>query len=182
MPVYIALLRGVNLGPNKRMKMEKLRESFNGMGLEQVQTYIQSGNVVFKAGRVSQAALCRKLEARIIADFGFSSSVITRTQEELGQAIERNPFVKKRGVDSTRLHVTFLADEPERSVLEELKGLTKHPDESICLGREIFLHLPNGMAKSSLTNNPLERRLLKIATTRNWNTVSQLYEICRACR
>jgi uncharacterized protein (DUF1697 family) len=182
MPVYVALLRGVNLGPNKRMKMEKLRESFNGLGLDQVQTYIQSGNVVFKAARVSQAALCRKLEAAIIADFGFSSSVITRTQEEIGQAIETNPFVKKSGIDLTRLHVTFLAVAPEASVLEELKGLTKPPDESICQGREIFLHLPNGMAKSSLTNNPLERRLLKISTTRNWNTVSQLYKMCQACR
>src|SRR5579863_3651544 len=171
MPIYVALLRGINLGPHKRMKMERLRESFRAMGLGQVQTYIQSGNVVFKAGRMSHTALCRKIEARIVADFGFPAPVIIRTREELGKTIESNSFCKRSGIDLTKLHVTFLADPPEASALEELKRLTVLPDESICLGREIFLHLPNGMAKSSLTNNPLERRLLKMATTRNWNTV-----------
>ena len=182
MPIYVALLRGVNLGPHKRMKMEKLRESFNAMELDQVQTYIQSGNVVFKTARVSPATLSRKIEERIVADFGFSSSVILRTRDELEKAMENNPFSKRRGVDVTRLHVTFLAAAPETGVLEELKGLTKTPDESICLGREIFLHLPNGMGKSSLMNNPLERRFLKLSTTRNWNTVNQLYEMCQACK
>ena len=182
MPVYVALLRGVNLGPYKRMKMEKLRESFNGMGLEQVQTYIQSGNVVFQASKGSPAALCRKIEARILSDFGFPAPVIIRTREELSRAIENNPFLTKHGTDPAKLHLTFLAEAPEPAALAELKGLTKSPDESVCLGREIFLHLPNGMAKSSLMNNPLERRLLKLSTTRNWKTVSQLDEMCQACR
>ncbi|HEY6337813.1 MAG TPA: DUF1697 domain-containing protein [Candidatus Sulfotelmatobacter sp.] len=182
MPIYVALLRGVNLGPHKRMKMEKLRVSVGALGFEQIQTYIQSGNVIFKAGKASPAALCRKIEDRIVADFGFPAAVIVRTRDELGESIESNPFCKRRGIDLKYLHVTFLADAPEPSALEELKGLTVSPDESICVGREIFLHLPNGMARSSLTNNPIERRLLKAATTRNWNTVNQIYEMCRACR
>lgn len=182
MPIYVALLRGINLGPHKRMKMERLRESFNAMGFEQVQTYIQSGNVVFKAGRISPTALCKKIEERIVADFGFPAPVILRTREELAKTIQSNSFCKRRGIDLTRLHVTFLAEVPDSPALEELKRLTVFPDESMCLGKEIFLHLPNGMAKSSLTNNPIERRLLKAATTRNWNTVNQIYELCEACR
>ena len=71
MPVYVALLRGINMGPHKRMKMERLRESFAAMGFDNVQTYIQSGNVVFKAGKISPATLCRKIEEKILADFGF---------------------------------------------------------------------------------------------------------------
>jgi uncharacterized protein (DUF1697 family) len=74
MPVYVAMLRGINLGPHKRIKMDRLRESFEGLGFEQVKTYIQSGNVVFRAGRASAEALGKKIEDRIVSDFGFSSS------------------------------------------------------------------------------------------------------------
>jgi uncharacterized protein (DUF1697 family) len=181
MPVYVALLRGINLGPHKRMNMEKLRESFAALGFERVQTYIQSGNVVFQAGRVSQAALRKQIEEKILRDFGFPAPVITRTQQELGWAMENNPFLRRRSIDLTRLHLIFLADAPRPSALKELEGLTVLPDESCCAGKEIYLHLPNGMGRSSLTNNPVERRHLKAATTRNWNTVTQLYEMCLAC-
>ena len=181
MPIYVALLRGVNLGPHKRMKMEKLRESFTALGLQQVQTYIQSGNVIFKAAKTSPVTLCKKIEDRILADFGFPAPVIVRTHEELGKTIEGNPFLKRRGIDLTRLHVMFLVDAPTQEAQKPLIGLTTAPDESCCVGREIYLYLPNGMGKSSLMNNPVERRWLKASTTRNWNTVNALYEMCQAC-
>jgi uncharacterized protein (DUF1697 family) len=181
MPVYVALLRGVNLGPNKRMKMEKLRASCEALGFTQVQTYIQSGNVVFKAAKTAPAKLAKKIEERIVRDFGFSAAVLVRTREEIGCLIEKNPFLKKTD-DGARLHAVFLAEVPAAEILKEFAGLTTLPDESRCIEREVFLYLPNGMGKSSLIHNPLERKLLKGATTRNWNTVKQLHAMCQACK
>jgi uncharacterized protein (DUF1697 family) len=181
MLTYVALLRGINLGPSKRVKMDALRKSFESLGLKSVQTYIQSGNVVFKAGKTSSAALRKKIEARITSDFGFSSLTILRSRDELGKIVEMNPFVKQHGASPEKLHVIFLAETPEPAVLKQLEGLTKAPDESCCLGQEIYLHLPNGYAHSSLLHNSLERKLLTLATTRNWRTVSNVYQMCLDC-
>jgi uncharacterized protein (DUF1697 family) len=180
MLTYVALLRGINLGSNKRVKMDALRKSFESLGLKNVQTYIQSGNVVFKAGKTSSAALRKKIEARITSDFGFSSLTILRSQEELGKVVKANPFIK-RDTSPEKLHVIFLAETPEPAALKQLEGLTKAPDESCCLGQEIYLHLPNGYAHSSLLHNPLERKFLTLATTRNWRTVSNVYQMCLDC-
>ncbi len=182
MPTYVAMLRGINLGPHKRGKMDALRKSLESLGLKSVQTYIQSGNVIFKAGKTSSAALRRKIEKRFTGDFGFSCLTILRSQEELGKAIQANPFVKRPGASPEHLHVIFLSETPEAGVLKQLEGLTKAPDESCCLGQEIYLHLPNGFAQSSLIHNPLERKLLTRATTRNWRTVNNVYQMCLDCK
>jgi uncharacterized protein (DUF1697 family) len=181
MPIYVALLRGINLGGHKKIKMDRLRTLFEGLGFTQVQTYIQSGNVVFRAGKFSPAGLSSKIEERILKDFGFSVLVLLRTGDEIGMTIKNNPFLKNRGIDQEKLHVTFLPGPPETSVLKELEGLTTAPDQSCCIGKEVYLYLPNGMGQSSLANNPLERRLLKRATTRNWRTVNQIYQMCVDC-
>jgi uncharacterized protein (DUF1697 family) len=181
MPTYVAMLRGINLGPNKRVRMEALRKSFESIGLKNVQTYIQSGNVIFKSRKTSVAALRKKIEAQITSDFGFSALTILRTQEELGRVINGNPLLKQAGASHEKLHVIFLSETPERDVLKQLESLTKSPDASCCLNQEIYLHLPNGFAQSSMIHNPLERKLLTRATTRNWRTVSNIYQMCLDC-
>ena len=178
MPVYVAMLRGINVGPHKRIKMDLLRESFGALGFERVKTYIQSGNVVFQAGKASSAALGKKIEARIESDFGFSASVIVRTSAELGEIIAANPFLKQRGVDHEKLHVTFLSEPPAAPALKKLAEFTVAPDQSRCLGREIFLHLPNGFSASSLWKVPWEKALAVVTTTRNWRTVNAIYQMC----
>ena len=180
MAVYVAMLRGINVGGHKRIKMEPLRKSFEALGFEQVKTYIQSGNVVFSTAKLSPAGLSKRIEESILRDFGHSVSVISRTLDEMGETIETNPFLKKRGIDPTKLHVMFLPESPVPSDLKQLEGLTAAPDQSRCLGKEIYLYLPNGVAES-LANNPLERRLLKRGTIRNWRTVSNLYQMCLDC-
>ncbi|MFZ1158488.1 MAG: DUF1697 domain-containing protein [Candidatus Sulfotelmatobacter sp.] len=181
MPTYVAMLRGINLGPHKRVKMEALRKSFESAGLRNVQTYIQSGNVVFKAGKTSSATLRKKIEEQITGDLGFSSLTILRSQEELGKVIKANPFLKQAGANHEGLHVIFLPKPPETDVLKQLQSLTKAPDESCCLGQEIYLHLPNGFSRSSMMNNPIERKFLVQATTRNWRTVNNIYQMCLGC-
>lgn len=93
MPVYVALLRGINLGGHKKIKMEELRASLAAMGFDDVKTYIQSGNVVFKTAKISDKALSRKIEATILSKFGHSVSVIIRTADEIKQVIANNPFL-----------------------------------------------------------------------------------------
>ena len=182
MPVYVAMLRGINIGPHKRIKMDALRKSFEGLGFEQVKTYIQSGNVIFKAGKASDSAPGKKIEARIVSDFGFSSSVIVRTRDELGEIIAGNPFLKHRGIDHEKLHVTFLSDVPAAPALKKLAEFTIPPDQSRCVGKEIFLHLPNGFSGSSLWKVPWEKALAVVTTTRNWRTVNAIYQMCLDCK
>ena len=177
MSVYIALLRGVNLGGHKQVAMEKLRTSVEGLGCAPVRTYIRSGNVVFRARKALPETWSRKIEQVIERDFGFPALVITRTQEEFEALVRANPFGKE--MDAARLHVCFLAQAPLPEVRKEMLTLTTPPDQVHCGKRELYFHLPNGFAKSSLLHNPLERRLLKAATTRNWRTVNALLAMAR---
>src|SRR5579859_722441 len=175
--VYVAMLRGINIGPHKRMKMEKLRASCEGLGFAGVKTYIQSGNVVFKGPKLSPAALSKKVGACILKDFGFSSEVFSRTREEMEAIIDGNPFMKERGIDPSKLHVVFLSEAPSEAALEKLQALTRPPDRAHNSGREIYFYFPNGVSASSLWKHPLDRVTGVAGTMRNWNTVNQLHQM-----
>jgi uncharacterized protein (DUF1697 family) len=177
MPVYIALLRGINVGPHKRMKMEKLRASCEALGCQQVKTYIQSGNVVLQATKLSAPSLTKRIQERIVADFGFSSDVILKTREELQKIIKGNPLLKEEGVDSSKLHVVFLSEAPAAEAVKKLKALTLAPDRVRHSGKEIYFYFPNGVSGSSLWKHNLDRVLSVTSTMRNWNAVNKLYEL-----
>src|SRR3984893_8156267 len=138
MPIYIALLRGINIGPHKRMKMEKLRASCEGLGLSNVKTYIQSGNVICRAGKLSSAILSKQLGECIVRDFGFSADVISRTRDEMKRIIDDNPFMKERAIDASKLHVVFLPQPPTAAALKKLQELTLAPDRVHPSGNEIY--------------------------------------------
>jgi uncharacterized protein (DUF1697 family) len=174
---YIALLRGINVVGHKIIKMDQLRESFEAMGLEGVKTYVQSGNVIFKAPRKSAEILSREIQERILRDFGFSVPVIVVSPEEINRTIKGNPFPRKKGIDTSKLHVTFLSQAPERSALKALEALPAKPDEFHHSGKAIYLHCPNGYGRTKLSNNTLEKMLSVRATTRNWRTVNTVYEM-----
>jgi uncharacterized protein (DUF1697 family) len=181
MPIYVALLRGINVGGNKKIKMDKLRSSLEAIGLERVKTYIQSGNVVFKSAKVPATALSKNIEALILKDFGFSASVITRTADEIKNMIANNPLLKKPGIDPEKLHIAFLSAAPAAAALKKLAELTLAPDESRCHGKEVYFYFPNGVSGSSLWKHPLDRVLSVEATMRNWRTVNTVYQMCQGC-
>jgi uncharacterized protein (DUF1697 family) len=181
MPVYISLLRGINIGPHKRMKMEKLRSSCATVGLKQVKTFIQSGNLIFEAEKSSPAALSKKIEAQILGDFGFSVDVMSRTKDEMGKIIRDNPLLKEKNIDLSRLHVAFLSEVPAAAALRKLESLTLPPDRVRWVGKEVYFHFPNGVSGSSLWKHPLDRVLSVPVTMRNWNTVNKLYEMAVEC-
>lgn len=182
MTIYVAMLRGINVGAHKRIRMDQLRLSFKSLGFEQVKTYIQSGNVIFKTKKMSSAILSRQIEERIAGDFGFPASVVCRTIDEIAGTIKNNPFLNQPGIDPAKFHVTFLSEAPAKTALKKLEALTLDPDQCRCLDKEIYLYLPNGISGSSLMKSPLDRTLSVVTTTRNWRTVTALHQLCQGCR
>ncbi len=174
MPVYISMLRGINVG-GKIIRMAELKGLYESIGFSDVTTYIQSGNVVFKSKEndpsVVSAAIVRAVEKK----FGYRVTVVIRQTKELAAVIRKNPYIGKRGVDEKRLHVTFLEAKPAPALVKALEHLTaKSKDEYKVIGAEVFLHCPDGYGKTLLSNTFFEKYLKVAATTRNWNTVLAL--------
>ena len=170
---YVALLRGINLGARNKIAMADLRELFAGLGAEDVATYVQSGNVVFKAA-VPARELAGAIETKIKRDLGLDVVVLLRTPAQLAALVERNPFGES---PAKELHVTFLADRPPAARVAQLAPERSQPDEFRVVGREVYLRCPNGYGRSKLTNAYFEKQLALAATTRNWNTVTKLAEL-----
>jgi uncharacterized protein (DUF1697 family) len=169
----IALLRGINLGPHKRVAMPALRELLGGAGFEHVKTYLQSGNVV-----IDSAADPPELEARLehlLADhLGFDVGVIVRTAKAWQAVARRNPLADV-AVEPKRYQVTFLAQPLERASLDELASLAANGERFVAKGQELYAWHPAGIARSRLWNK-LARLEVK-ATSRNWATVTALAEM-----
>jgi uncharacterized protein (DUF1697 family) len=174
MPNYIAMLRGINVSGHNIIKMEQLRASFAALGFSNVKTYVQSGNVVFETTNDSAASLSRKIEQKIMRDFGFSVPVFLTTSQEMEETIKRCPFLKAPNIDRSKLHVTFLSDDPPETALELLQPLAVKPEQFRIIGRKIYLYCPNGYGNTKLSNTAIEKKLSVGATTRNWNTVNTL--------
>src|SRR5436190_17537082 len=150
MAVWISMLRGVNLGPHNRMKMEDLRAVYESLGLKDVRTYVQSGNVVFRGPATS----ARRIEDAIEKRFGFRPPVVLRTPEALRGVVARNPFP---GRDPARLLVWFLASDPGEDARRKLRDLPPVPEEFHADGAELFIYYTNGMARPKLSMAAVER-------------------------
>jgi len=159
--------------------MPDLRTLFVGLGSEDVATYVQSGNVIFKSPADSPAELIHKIEERISRDLGLNVTVVLRTKAQLARILAGNPFAKN-GREPANLHVTFLADKPERGRVSELEAGQFEPEEFRIVGHEIYLHCPNGYGRTTLSNAYFEKQLNVAATTRNWKTVTKLAELANA--
>lgn len=174
MPTYIAMLRGINVSGHNIIKMEQLRASFVTLGFGNIKTYVQSGNVVFEARNDSAANLAKKIERKMTRDFGFSVPVVLMTSKRMEETFKRCPFVKRPNIDHSKLHVTFLSDDPPETALEQLQPLGVKPEQLRIVGREIYLYCPHGYGRTKLSNTAIEKKLSVRATTRNWNTVNTL--------
>lgn len=176
---HVALLRGVNVGGKHVLPMADLAGMFAQAGCRDVRTYIQSGNVVFRAEPVLVRRLPVAVGRAIEARFGFEAPIVTRSLSELEVVAARNPFPTGR-VDPRTLHVVFLLDRPSRADAAALDPERSPPDEFVVQGREIYLRCPNGTARSKLTATYFDATLKTIGTFRNWNTVLKLLELARA--
>jgi uncharacterized protein (DUF1697 family) len=173
-PVFVSLLRAVNVGGNNMVKMEALRELYASLKLTDVASYIQSGNVVFRARESDPVRLARRIETAIEGAFGHRPAVVIRTTADLRDVVARNPFAAREGVEPGKLLITFLAAEPSPERRAKLAALQTTPEELHLLGRELFLYFPNGMSQSKLSMPAVDRALGIPGTARNWNTVNKL--------
>jgi len=171
--VYVALLRGINVGGKTKIAMAALRDTCASVGCEDVVTYIQSGNVVFKS-KLTADKLRSTLEEAIAEEFGFSPAVMIRTAKELTAVVDRNPYPD---ADDKSVHVGFLHAAPDAATKKCLAAIDCPPEELTVLRRDVYLHLPNGMGRAAL---PVQmERCLRPApiTVRNWRTVTKLVEL-----
>ncbi len=166
---YVCLLRAVNVG-GRAVPMAELRALFESLGYSEVASYIQSGNVVFGS---SKSVRGDALEASIEAAFGVKTSPVLRTAAEMAEVAAAHPF---RDADPTKLHVGFLAARPPKAAVSALEPEGFLPERFAVSGRELYLHLPAGMARTKLPGY-LERRLKLPVTFRNWRTVQTLAEM-----
>jgi uncharacterized protein (DUF1697 family) len=159
--------------------MSALRAACESSGCTDVQTYIQSGNVVVTSAARSPAALEQMLHVAIQGATGMDVAVLARSGREMRKVVAANPFAGRR-LDPRTLHVTFLASPPAVERAEQIDAGRYAPDVFAVVGREIYLHLPNGYGRTKLGNPFFEKTLGVAATTRNWNTVTRLADLAAA--
>jgi uncharacterized protein (DUF1697 family) len=174
----IVLLRGVNLGPNRRLSMADLRALLTSLGYDDVRTHLQSGNIVLSTGK-KPATLKRELEQEIAAALGLETDVLVRTRDELADVVARNPL-RAVAKNPSRYLVTFLARKPDSGFARELAAAEVAPERVAVSGREIYSWHPNGIQGSKLAKLLGKRRTGVTATARNWNTVTKLLELADA--
>jgi uncharacterized protein (DUF1697 family) len=177
MTVIISMLRGVNVGGHNKIKMEALRALYESLKLRDAQTYVQSGNVVFRTNERDIARLTKRIEDGIERKFGFRPDVILRTAAEMREVVARNPFAKRRGIEPSKLLVTFLASDPDAEAREKVRQMKCDPEELRMEGREIYIYFPNGMGRSKLPWARLDKVLKTPVTGRNWNSVTKMLEM-----
>ena len=175
MTTYVALLRGINVGGNRKIRMTDLRDMFTEAGCDDVASYIQSGNVVFRHSSSDEAALAGKLEQRIEQATGFEVPVILRSDDELQDVLAANPY---GDVEHRTLHVVFLASPPTGKAAKEFDASRFAPEEYTVIGREVFMHLPDGIGKAKLP--PALPLIRGAGTARNWRTVQTLAEMAHS--
>ena len=171
------MLRGINVGAHHRIKMQELCAVYESLKLENVRTYVQSGNVIFWANQKNIGALTTKIQSAIDRAFGFRPGVVIRNTQEMRQAIAANPFGKRVQTEPAKVLVTFLFSQPSAEATAALLNLKAHREELHLKGRELFIYFPDGAGKSKLPWSSLDKMLQTTGTARNWNSVLKMLEI-----
>ena len=185
MAIYIAMLRGINVGGKNLVKMADLKRMFIDLKLNHVQTFIQSGNVLFESAE-EEEPLRKIIEQQNAAQLGFLVTVVLRTAAELAQLTRNCPFSKEAILQSELssgvecLYVSLLAQSPRPEAFQSLDAFKSEEDECRLMGRDIYLLLPHGIRNSKLTNNL--QRLGVAFTIRNWKTLTKLDNLARAIK
>src|SRR5256714_14514906 len=153
---FVSLFRGINVGGNHPIRMGELKDLHESLGLKDVVTYIQSGNVVFTSDDADLAQLPRHIEDGFAQKFGFHVKVMVRTSAELRDIISNNPFQNQPMKESKWVVVVFLATRPESTALEDLQKTYVGPEELCLIGQELYIYYTNGIGRSKLTGTLIE--------------------------
>ncbi len=175
--IFVSFLHGINVGSQKKILMTDLKVLYESLGFSNVETFIQSGNVIFKTDKkLTDFKLAKLIQDKIVEQYNFDVPVIIRTIQELQNIILSNPYQKDKNMDIENLYVTFLAKNPNATNLENLDNINYLPDTFEILDKEIYID-SSSYGTSKLSNSFFENKLKVIATTRSWKSIKNIIEI-----
>ena len=170
---WVALLRGINVGGNKSIKMADLRELLHTLGLEQVQTLLQSGNVLLESNLPSEH-LRDLLETQLETHFGFSVRVILRNTPDFSEVIAQHPFSLIQLNETAKIGVLFFQSSPKQQLLTDWLMSYRGTEQLYYGTQHLYIFYTDGMGNSKLSHTVLEKQLKRVSTMRNWNTLQKL--------
>ena len=179
MKTYIALLRGINVGGHRKIKMADLKSMLERIDFKDVATYIQSGNVVFKSNETSKQHLEQSIENGIKQTFDFEVVVLVKSLQDIKQILNNSPYTNTAELEANQVYYAILKTEPEPDQ-DNFKALDSknYPNDTFCITKNcVYLNYKNGAGKAKLTNNIIEKKLKVSATSRNHRTMLKLIEI-----
>lgn len=177
MQTYIALLRGINVSGQKKIKMADLRQLLAQIGFEDVVTYIQSGNIVLKSEEKNPRALEKNIASEIYKSYGFDVPVLVKSKEEIQDIIENNPFDNSEDLEANRIYFVLLKAVPESDLTEALVNEIFANEKFNITANCVYLCCAKGYGNAKCDNNFFERKLKVPATTRNYRTMTKLLEM-----
>ena len=177
MTKYLALLRGINVSGHNMIKMDALKKMLENMGFQNVETYIQSGNVFLESEEETAASVGFKIKQEIAKVFGYDVPVIMVSKTDLDLCFNNNSFLKEKDCDSKKLYVAFVSKELTPSAINDLKISNFKPDEAAIDTSRIYIKYAIGAGQTNLDQKYIEKKLNVVATIRNWNTVTKLLEL-----
>ena len=182
MTIYVGFLRAVNVAGHNKLGMDDLRELLVALGMKDVQSLLQSGNLVFQSDIAPTERLEHMLEKAAEQRLGLQTEFLVRTSKELSAVIAGNPFKEEAATDPSHLLVMFLKSVPDRSKVAALQSAIKGRERIRAKGRQAYIVYPDGIGRSRLTTKVLEEGLDTRGTGRNWNTVLKLDAMARGSR
>jgi uncharacterized protein (DUF1697 family) len=174
---HLALLRGINVSGHNMIKMDALKKMLENIGFQNVETYIQSGNVFVDSEEENAASVGFKIKQEIFREFGHDVPVVTIGKADLELCFKNNPYLKEKDCDTKKLYVAFISKELSPLALNDLKISNFKPDEAAIDGSRIYIKYAVGAGKTRLDQKYIEKKLNAVATMRNWNTVTKLLEM-----
>lgn len=175
--VHLCLLRGINISGHNMIKMEVLKTTLEAVGFQNVQTYIQSGNVFVDTDEENAAAVGFKIKQEIFKTFGHEVPVVVIDKADLQSCFKNNPYLKEAEVDHKKLYVAFVSSTLRAENMNDLKISQFKPDEASIDANRIYIKYAVGAGKTRFDQKYIEKKLNVIATIRNWNTVTQLLQL-----
>ena len=179
MKTYIALLRGINVSGQKKIKMANLRKQLAELHWKNIRSYIQSGNIIFETAELGRETLEKQLQNKIEEHYGFQVPVLIKTAAELEHALENNPHLKDPTKDEDKAYFTFLKKNPEQANIDKVATYDYSPEEYIIDDKCIYVYPPNGYGRAKMNNNFFEDKLQVDATTRNLKSVRVLLAMAK---
>lgn len=176
MKTYIALLRGINVSGQKKVPMAELRELLETSGLQNLRTYIQSGNVIFNASNQNSSQLEKQIKKAIMEYFSFDVSVLVKTPKEIQSILENAPFSDKK---PEQIYFTLLSQIPDPNLVQELRKINYPNEGFIITDYCVYGYRLIGFGRAKCSNNFFERKLKVSSTSRNYNTMMKLLSLSK---